>query len=371
MSKHVRTSRKRKLPIAALLAATVCLAAGLAACGCSSEKPAEQTTDPEPVIFTDSAGREVELPGKIDRIATSGALAQQVLLTVAPEKLVGLSTELSDDELKYFGQDLAELPVYGQFFGKGGTFNKEAVGAANPQVVIDIGETKQGIVEDLDSLQEQIGIPCIHLSASLDSYDQVYAQLGKLLGVEERAEKLGSWCADAYAETCSIMAEIPESDRVRTMYLSGDDGQQTIARGSYFATVLDMVADNVAVDETGTGSMGMEISLKSIAVIDPDLILFSPTSIYDSVADDAAWSSLTAVAAGNYYRVPGCPYNWIEYPPSVNQVLGIQWLPRLLYPDRYDDDMQDVVTDYYRTFYQYELTDDEYHELVGTADEAA
>ena len=45
--------------------------------------PPESTT----YIFTDSAGREVELPRNIERIAPSGPLAQIVLFTLCPDKL--------------------------------------------------------------------------------------------------------------------------------------------------------------------------------------------------------------------------------------------------------------------------------------------
>ena len=37
---------------------------------------------------------------------------------------------------------------------------QEAVAAAGAQILIDTGEIKDGIAEDLDALQEQLGIPC-------------------------------------------------------------------------------------------------------------------------------------------------------------------------------------------------------------------
>ena len=46
-------------------------------------------------VFTDSLGREIELPDTIDGIAPSGNLAQLVLYSVAPEKITGWSSRLS------------------------------------------------------------------------------------------------------------------------------------------------------------------------------------------------------------------------------------------------------------------------------------
>ena len=70
---------------------------------------------------------------------------------------------------------------------------------------------------------------------------------------------------------------------------------------------------------------------------------------------------------GNYYEAPGTPYNWLNYPPTVNQVMGMQWLPRLLYPDKFDDSIADVTKSYYSTFYGYDLSDEELDELIANA----
>ena len=54
-------------------------------------------------------------------------------------------------------------------------------------------------------------------------------------------------------------------------------------------------------------------------------------------------------------------------PPTVNQLMGMQWLPRLLYPDAFDDSIQDVTRAYYSTMYGYDLTDADLAELLEGA----
>lgn len=46
----------------------------------------------ETVSFTDSAGRTVDVPAQVTKIAPSGIVAQMILLTLVPERLVGLSS---------------------------------------------------------------------------------------------------------------------------------------------------------------------------------------------------------------------------------------------------------------------------------------
>lgn len=343
-------------------------AAGLVGCSSSSDDGGSQASEQTTRVFTDSAGREVELPANITAVAPSGHTANQILLTFAPEKMVCLSQELSDDQLKYFDESLADLPITGAAFGAKGDMNKESVAAAGPQVIIDTGEFKSGLEEDLDNLQEQMGVPVVFIETNLDGYGEAYRMLGELLGMEERGEEMAAYCENAYSETKAVMDTIPAEDRVNVAYLLGDAGLNAIAKDSYQSTVIDMCANNVVVVDNPSGSgAGQEISLEQIAVWNPEMIVFGGKSIYDTVGDDAAWAQIDAIANDNYYEVPTEPWTWLNNPPTVNQILGLQWFPRLCYPDAFDTSMQDVVTDYYKLFYNYDLSDAEYQELTAKA----
>ena len=373
--KTTRTEVWRKRIATVACAAVLCC--GLAAlAGCSGGDQKEESKAPEQTqtdqaatrTFTDSAGREVEVPAQIDKIAPSGHTAMQVLLTMAPDKLVSLSQELSTDQLKYFDSKLADLPITGAAFGAKGDMNKESVAAAGPQVVIDTGEYKDGLKEDLDNLQSQLGIPVVFIETPLDGYDKSYEMLGDLLGMEDRGKELGDYCKNAYDEVKTAMAAIPESERVNVAYLMGDSGLNAIAKTSYQGTVIDMCANNVVQLEKASGSgAGNEISLEQIAVWNPNLIVFGTKSIYSTVGDDAAWAGISAIESKNYYEVPSEPWCWLNNPPTVNQIMGLQWFSRLCYPDKFDNDMQDVVTSYYKTFYNYDLSQADYDKLMSTA----
>lgn len=369
-----RRARWGALLASALLA--VGLVGALGGCaGTPAQEPAEkggasgqQADQATTRTVTDSCGRKVEIPAEVERIAASGPVAQQMLLTVAPEKMVGLAGELTADQVAYLGDACAELPVFGQIYGGKGDFNKEAVAAAGPQLIIDVGEPKGSIVEDLDALQEQIGIPCIHVDAStVDTYAAAYELLGDVLG-SERADELAAYCRNAYDAVTKAVDAVPEAERVRMAYLLGDAGTNAMAKGGFQAGVVDLVAANVVeVEEPSSSGKGNEVGLEQIAVFDPDLIVFAPDSIYASVGDDPAWQGISAIDGGAYYEVPGLPYNWLSSPASVNQVLGMQWLARLCYPAQFDDDLKDVVVGYYDLFYGHELADAEYDALMAHA----
>ena len=150
------------------------------------------------------------------------------------------------------------------------------------------------------------------------------------------------------------------------LYLSGEDGLSCVANSSYQANVVDMVCDDIAVVDDPSDKSN-QTNMELIISWDPDFIIFAPLSAYDLSDTDATWQTLTAIEGGNYCEVPSEPYNWLNGPPSVNQVLGMQWLPRVLYPEKFDDDMYETVAAYYKTLYQYDLSEDEFNEITARA----
>jgi len=365
----------KRTAVAMFAAALCCSMVWLIGCSNPAQGSSQQAQQEEQKaqeastrIFTDSLGREVEIPTVIDAVAPSGFTAQQVLLTMAPDLLVGMAEQLGDNQLKYFSDNLSQLPVFGAAFGSKGDMNKEAVAAAAPQIVIDTGEPKKGLEEDLDNLQTQLGIPVVFISTPLNDYATAYTMLGDLLGMQERGKELADYCDNAYAEVEAAMAAIPEADRIDVAYLMGDAGLNAIAKGSYQGTIIDLCANNVVVVEKASGSgLGNEINFEQLAIWNPELIVFGANSIHDSVGTDPAWAGIKAIASENYYEVPSEPWTWLNNPPTVNQIMGLQWFPRICYPEAFEDDLQEVVTDYYKTFYNYNLTDAEYQQLTEYA----
>jgi len=109
------------------------------------------------------------------------------------------------------------------------------------------------------------------------------------------------------------------------------------------------------------------VDLEQILLWDPEFIIFDPASCYDSVAGDAQWQELSAIASGNYYKTPYGPYGWLSSPPAVQRYLGMLWLGELLYPEYTEYDLQEEVTEYYKLFYGCELTNELYQDLIADA----
>lgn len=319
-------------------------------------------------IFTDSCGREVEIPTTIQKVAPSGSLAQIVLYSVAPDKLIGLSSEFSEVAKPYVDEKYYNLPTFGQFYGKNVSLNMEALAAAAPDIIIDIGQAKESIKEDMDGIQEQVGIPVIFVEATLETMDQAYLTLGELLGEEEYAQKLSDYTKSTIEDAKTKSASIKEEDRVKVYYGEGDQGLNTNGIGSIHADVLELVGGiNVADLSQMSGTGGEEVSMEQVMLWEPDVLLFGPNSIYKTVLSDSLWADLKAVKDGYVYEVPLGPYNWMGRPPSVNRLIGIKWLGQLLYPDVYQYDLIKETKNFYNLFYHYELSDEEAKALMNNS----
>jgi len=313
-------------------------------------------------VFVDSLGREVVVDREITRIAVTAPLAQIVVFALAPDMLVGIAEPWNDSAVQYINEQYTLRPVLGQLYGGKGGFNLEELLSVNPQVVIDIGEPKDSAAEDLDALSEQTGIPFVHISAYIDRMDEAYAKLGELLGLEEQAAVLGEYLTSVYDRSQTLSQQV---EKARLLYVLGENGLNVLAKGSYHSPVIDMMADNLAVvDHPVSRGTGNEVDMEQMLLWNPDVVIFANDSIYDTVADDPLWQSISAIQSGAYYEAPVGPYNWMGFPPSAQRFLGMMWLGKLLYPEQADYDLYEEVARYFDLFYHCTLTPEQYAELM-------
>ena len=350
-----------------LLALVLALVMSLSLFACGQKQQEDKTDDGAQTettrVFTDSCGREVTVPTDIQKIAVSGPLAQMVVFAIAPDKMVGVANAWDESAKAYFDAKYLELPLLGQLYGGKGELNLETLLAAAPDVVIDVGEPKDSMAEDLDALQEQTGIPFVHIDAYLASMDDTYAMLGDLLAMPNEAQGLADYCRYAYDKVKAIADSV---EKVDLLYVTGEEGLNVIARGSYHAEVIDMLCNNLAVvDEPSSKGTGNEVDMEQILNWNPAAVIFAPGSIYSTVADNENWQTIPAIRDGRCYEVPMGPYNWMGFPPSVQRILGMQWMAKVLYPDAADYDMYETTQTYFQLFYHCDLTAEQYAALTA------
>jgi iron complex transport system substrate-binding protein len=320
--------------------------------------------------FVDSAGRKVKVPKTITKIAPSGSLAQMVLYTSSPDQLVGLAGPFSESAKEYIPEKYQKLPEFGQFYGKNASLNMEALSAAQPDVIIDIGEAKKTVKEDMDKLQEQMEIPTVFIEANLENMSEAYTMLGDLLGNKTETEQLAEYCQKVIDQAQKARSTIKEADQKSVYYASGKAGLNTNSEGSFHAQVIDEVGAKNAVTgmEAASQGGGTVVSLEQLIQWQPDYILADSADVYQLITTDSSWQELTAVKKGHVYQVPTEPYNFMGFPPSVNRFIGIQWLGELLYPEQYKLKIADEIKEFYQLFYHSSVTDEQINQILQNAE---
>ena len=342
----------------------LCLCLPLAACG------KKQGYDPlegvQTRVVTDSAGRQVEIPAQIQRVAPSGSTAQMILMPIAYDLLAGLSSSPGTAQMPYFPEEVRYLPTFGQFYGSKANLNMESLIDARPQIIIDLGDKKDSIADDMDRIQKQTGIPTVFIEADLDDMAAAYRTLGDILNRSDMAESLARFIEKTVSMARENSAKIPENQRLSVLFGTGSTGLACNAAGSVQADVIDLVGAVNAIipQEVSNRGGGTTVSLEEVYAVEPDVILLSTGGPYDTLAQ-GEWAGLTAVQNRRYYEIPGLPYDWMSSPPSVNRVLGIWWLGNLLYPELYDYDMVQVAREYYGLFWHYDLTEEEARQMLS------
>lgn len=354
----------RKKSFGILLLIMILAVSMLMMTACNKDEKSE--SDGGTVTFTDDAGREVEIPKNIKRIAPSGPLAEQVIESIAPDQMVAISEKPKGEKEQKILSKFMDLPEIGQFYGKL-PFNAESLASAKPDIVIDIGEPKDTVKEDMDAISEKSGTPTIFIEMNFQNADEAYKKLGKVVGEEKKAEKLAKYVKRVNDELDSGMKKIGDK-KLSYVYLTGDNGLGSNPKGSFHMQMLDTIGDNAFVSQEKSPKGGAnEISQEELLKLDPDVIIFGPGSVYNDVKNDPVFSQLTAIKEGKYVEAPSLPYNWLGFPPSVNRFMGAQWVAQLFYPDQFKYDLQKRITEYYDLFYGYKLSGKEYKEMMKNA----
>ena len=58
---------------------------------------------------------------------------------------------------------------------------------------------------------------------------------------------------------------------------------------------------------------------------------------------------MKAVREGRVHLSPKMPFGWVDFPPSVNRLIGLWWLGKILYPELFPEDLRELTRDFYET----------------------
>ena len=374
---HTRTNRewvldRRGFLKVAAAAGTAAAAGALGGCSDVGESYSQLMTGEREI--TDHAGRTLTIPtaDNLERIYFTSGLAQVWVFTLNPDKQGGTSSQFTDEQLQYLPEGIEDL-VYMGAISENATIDAEMLRAEDIQLVFSISgiELTEANISDAESLQELTDIPVVLVDGSFDRIAESYRFVGDIMGEEERAEEIAAYCEQVYEEVTSAVAQIPDDEKISIYYAEGVEGLQTDPDASQHALTFKLAgALNVA--EVEVQSYGMSnVDMERVRAWDPEVIFAWKEQDYggadELIRTSADWADITAVREGRVYTVPAAPFNWVDRPPGINRLIGIQWVANLLYPQYYDVDMVQVAKEFYSQMYWVDITDEQALDLLGSS----
>jgi iron complex transport system substrate-binding protein len=325
------------------------------------------------------AGRRTRIPADIQKVYSTGQPGCVMMYTLCPDKLLGWCIAPSEAEKAYLSPKYLSLPVLGLMQGSNNTASKEEIIGREPNIILLATLIDEETAVLADEIQTVMNIPVVVLDYSLRSLKESYGFLGDILNERERAEVLGIYCAETVGMAETAAAAIPESERLSVYYAQGSKGLQTAPKGSSHSEVIDLVGGGNVVSLDAGADGRLSVNMEQLLLWDPDVIITSYSMNHEgmkvngpSAADlirDAgdAWRLIKAVREEAVFAVPCLPYNWLDMPPSANRIIGIKWLGNLLYPQYFQYDIREEAREFYRIFYNKNLTEDQMNMLLDQA----
>jgi iron complex transport system substrate-binding protein len=295
----------------------------------------------------DAAGRSIAVPDRVVRVFPAGPPAAILLYTLAPELLLGWPRANRAEECSFMLPDICTRPEVGRLTGRGNTANLESVLALKPDLILDVGSTAPTFASLAARVQEQTGIPYALLDGRFEVMPTTYRLLGKLTNRD--AEPLADHAEQTLAQIQARVNRIPENERPRVYYARGPRGLETGLGGSINVETIEYLgARNVAGERKGGLTV---VSVEQVLLWNPDVIVTIDRDFATNVRNDPLWKEVAAARSGRVHLSPKLPFGWVDFPPSVNRLIGLWWLAQIFYPEHFKEDIRALTRDFYTRFY--------------------
>ena len=316
--------------------------------------------------LVDASGRAIPIPATVARVFPAGPPAAILTYTLAPEILIGWPRANRAEECAFMLPDVCARPEVGRLTGRGNTANLEAVLALKPDLILDVGSINPTFVSLATRVQEQSGISYALLDGRFEAIAPAYRKLGELTHRENEAEVLARYAADTMTTIKARADNIPAAARPRVYYARGPRGLETGLGGSINVETIEFLgAHNVAAERTGGLAV---VSLEQVLLWNPDVIITIDVDFAANVRSDPLWASVAAVREGRVHLSPKLPFGWVDFPPSVNRLIGLWWLAKILYPAQFPEDIRTLTRDFYRRFYHVTPSDAQIERVLAGRD---
>ncbi|MDR1363336.1 MAG: ABC transporter substrate-binding protein [Spirochaetaceae bacterium] len=305
----------------------------------------------------DSNGDNVEIPAKVERAGpVIGAFAQMTeVVTSGGGKISAAATQNISDYFKKVFPD----------------YEKSNPNNYNATSVEELIASRTQVAYGPDSIfsADQLG----QLKAAGVSFVKInnirdvkgmcesFQIIGNILGDTEsqKAREFVAYYQGAVDDAKKRTAAVPDAQKVRFLTIVYSAGAYSTINGSDISNEYIEAAGgiNTAKNYAGPASgTALTVDAEQVVKWNPQVIVASNRSGVDAVLKDPALQTVDAVRNNKVYACPNGIYRW-----NVRSGEGAMypvWLGTIMYPALFSDvDMEKVVKDFFKNFYNYTISD--------------
>jgi iron complex transport system substrate-binding protein len=316
---------------------------------------------PASVTITDQAGNTVEIPQPVRKVITPHSIATYTVYGVrGADRLVGAAYLGARDEPGISRMTLMD-PRFPDLSGYTMTqreINVEEVATLAPDVILTSNRSQW-----LDAVAE-LNIPVVLFAGeSPDALKEAVQIIGTIMGPNTTAHA-EAWIAYYDSVLARVETVTAQTETKPSVLVVGEDPLR-VASGEMYQSSIVSAAGGTSVTSDLTGYWN-DTNLEQILVWNPDIVITVPYSgeSANTIRDSAEWQVVSAVQNGQVYEMPSYVAPWDT--PIPESVLGVIWLTNKLYPEQTELDCSTETAYFYRTFYGYELPEEELTALCGS-----
>ncbi|PKL58321.1 MAG: ABC transporter substrate-binding protein, partial [Methanomicrobiales archaeon HGW-Methanomicrobiales-5] len=255
-----------------------------------------------------------------------------------------------------FPQLVKMVPSFGSSpdVGSFDNVNVEEILRLKPDLIIASVTSPKGNQKISDA-----GIPVVTVytgKATIPGLYKEFRMMGDILEKPEAASSLLSYWDSHLALVKDRVATIPTEQKKKVYYMLGKTTHTN--GGGWWGQEYITTAGGINVaEELGTNR---DTTTEQIVKWNPDVIIMSSNEggyiPISEIKNNPQLSTINAVKNNQIYECPVGSFWWDR--PSPETPLGILWLANTLYPEKFSDiDMNKETRDYFRTFYNSDISD--------------
>lgn len=317
--------------------------AGLAALAILKFPDGDGHRDQSARTIRDMTGREVLIPGEVNRVVTAMyPIATQLMFLVgSQERLTGVSGMDVNDVMLRIYPPIKDIYQPGRT--DNGDISKEEIIKMHPDVVFT--HTRNTLINDY----AELGIASISLK--LETPEELISGIELVGEVMNRSER-AALIADYYRKKLDYIREKTSHIRHRKKVYFAGPAMLSTAGGDFYQNFVIEYAGGINVAHESHGGW-CSVSLEHILSWNPDFIFIGNygTARVKDFTQDSRLRDITAVRNGNVFMSRSYIGSWDI--PTPESLLGIMWLANKLYPEEVQFDMTAEMTEFYRTCYGY------------------